>query len=212
MVANALPRVPIRITVSLLGVKRYPECSGRSIAGNGSSPAATALGLQQFLLLWTVPLCLVAILIEQRDATGAALSESEQRFREMANSAPVLMWTAGMDGRAEFFNQKWLDFTGRRLDAELGDGWRSSIHPEDRAHYDEVRQRAAALHHPSFEIEYRLRRSDGTYRWILQSTAVRHGAASSVLGHVSTAVDITERKQAEELSRNIEHVQRLAAL
>jgi len=178
----------------------------------GSSPAATALGLQQFLLLWAVPLCLVAILIEQRDASGAALRESEQRFREMANSAPVLMWTAGVDGRAQFFNQKWLDFTGHRLDAELGDGWRSSIHPEDRAHYDEVRQRAAALAQPSFEIEYRLQRTDGAYRWILQSTAVRHGTAGEVLGHVSTAVDITERKQAEELGRTIEHVQRLATL
>jgi two-component system, LuxR family, sensor kinase FixL len=177
-----------------------------------SSPAATALGLQQLLLLWAVPLCLVAVLIEQRDATAAALGESEQRFREMANSAPVLMWTAGADGRAEFFNQKWLDFTGRPLDAELGDGWRSSIHPEDRAHYDEARQRAVTQAQPSFEIEYRLQRTDGAYRWMLQSTALRHGSASRVLGHVSTAVDITERKQAEEISRNITHVQRLATL
>jgi len=177
----------------------------------GGSPEATALGLQQFLLLCAVPLSLVAILIEQRTATEEALRESGQRFRELADAAPVLMWTSDANGRADFFNRSWLAFTGTDVDAALGDGWRSLIHPDDKARYDELRQRAGAVATPLFDIEYRVRRADGKWRWILESTAVRREAGRTV-GHVSTAVDITERKEAEDLGRKIEHVQRLATL
>jgi PAS domain S-box-containing protein len=172
---------------------------------------AIAIALQNNLVLRAGPLCLVAILIEQRDTAGQLLRESEERFRRMAHSAPILLWMAGPDKLCNFFNQGWLDFTGRSLEQELGNGWAESVHPRD------VNGCVAAYHvafdaRVPFEIEYRLRRHDGEYRWFLDKGVPRYGADGKFAGYIGSAIDITDRKRAEESTRALEHAQRLAVM
>ncbi|WP_287526115.1 PAS domain-containing protein [Okeania sp. SIO2C2] len=95
-----------------------------------------------------------------------ALRETEKRFRMMADTAPVLIWMSGTNSIFNYFNQRWLDFTGRNLEQEVGKGWLEGIHPEDVQNYLE-NYRVSFYTHQSFTIEYRLRREDGKYRWIL---------------------------------------------
>ena len=127
--------------------------------------------------------------------------DGEDRFRAMADTAPVLMWIAGADGKATFFNASWLRFTGRTLAQELGTGWLEGVHPEDR-------QRcvgnylAAFFARRSFETEYRLRRHDGEYRWVVDSGAPRSGPSGEFAGYVGSCIDITPRRWAQqELAR-----------
>src|SRR5262245_34727560 len=92
------------------------------------------------------------------------MDEIEDRFRSLADSAPVLMWMSGLDAGCTFLNKGWLDFTGRSLEQELGDGWSQGVHVDDldgclRIYRDAFQARRA------FEMEYRLRRHDGQYRW-----------------------------------------------
>jgi PAS domain S-box-containing protein len=124
------------------------------------------------------------------------VSESERRFRDLADSAPVLIWTCNADGLVDFVNRGWLEFTGRPAREELGDSWTVGVHPEDagavRATWWEAYEQQAA-----WECEYRLRTRDGDYRWIVDR-GVPHFVAGKFSGFVGTAVDIHERKQAEE--------------
>ncbi len=129
-------------------------------------------------------------------ASEMALRESEERFRNLADHAPVLIWIAGIDKRCTEFNQSWLDFTGRTQAEEAGRGWADSIHPDDRV-------RCLALHDAAFDtqqklsIEYRLRRHDGEFRWMLATGIPRLGDNGEFLGYIGSCLDITERKQAE---------------
>jgi PAS domain S-box-containing protein len=125
------------------------------------------------------------------------LRESEERFRVVANAAPVMIWIAGPDKLCTYFNQPWLNFTGRALEAELGNGWIDSVHPEDRQRCMEIYQRSFDLRQ-KFTVEYRLRRHDGEYRWILDSGVPKFEQDGSFGGYVGSAVDVTERKRAEE--------------
>jgi len=125
------------------------------------------------------------------------LSESEGRFRLVANTAPVMIWMSGPDKLCTYFNQPWLDFTGRSLEAELGEGWTDSVHPEDRQSCFEIYCESFELRRP-FEMEYRLRRFDGEYRWILDVGVSRSGADGTFSGYIGCAIDITDRKNAEE--------------
>jgi PAS domain S-box-containing protein len=127
----------------------------------------------------------------------AALRESEERFRLVANTAPVVIWMTDPDKLCTYVNQVWLNFTGRPLEAELGYGWAEGIHPEDRQACIEGYTRAFDLRQP-FTIEYRLRRHDGEYRWILDSSIPRFEADGSFVGYIGSAVDVTDRKRAEE--------------
>jgi PAS domain S-box-containing protein len=128
--------------------------------------------------------------------TRAALQESEDRFRNMANTAPVLLWVAGTDGLCSFFNQSWLDFTGRSITQEIGNGWLQGIHPDDRSHFEQTYQ-AAFEARQSFEIEYRLRRSDGDYRDLLDQGVPHFLSNGEFAGYIGSCIDITERKRAE---------------
>ncbi len=121
--------------------------------------------------------------------------ESESRFRLLIDSAPVMIWTADTGRHATDFNRAWLDFTGRAIEQELGEGWISGIHPDDLDGCLAAYWTAFDNQEP-FRIEYRLRRADGQYRWILHAGAPRLTSNGVFLGYTGSAVDITEHRLA----------------
>ena len=133
----------------------------------------------------------------ERRRTEEAIRESEKRFRLVANSAPVMIWTSGTHRKWNYFTKPWLDFTGRSLEAELGDGWAEGVHPDDLGRclqtYIEAFDRRE-----SFEMQYRLRRHDGEYRWLLDKGVPRFNPDGTFAGYIGSCIDITERKLAEE--------------
>jgi PAS domain S-box-containing protein len=129
-----------------------------------------------------------------------ALRESEERFRTMANSAPVAIWVNGADGGCQFVNHSYLEFFGKADEDVLGFGWTPSAHPDDEAAYvaaylEAVRQRA------TFNAEARFARADGEYRWLHSTGEPRFDASGEYLGHIGISRDITERKRAEQHQR-----------
>ena len=135
----------------------------------------------------------------QREA-AAALRQSEARFRTMADSAPVMMWTAGPDALFDWVNRPWLEFTGRRLDDERGNGWADGVHPDDY-------QRCMTIYLSSFEarrefrMEYRLRRHDGEYRAVLDHGVPLVTADGALTGYIGSCIDITELREAGDQQR-----------
>jgi PAS domain S-box-containing protein len=134
--------------------------------------------------------------ITDRKRAEQTLRESEERFRLVANKAPVLIWMSGTDKQCTFFNSGWLDFTGRSMEHELGDGWASGVHPKDLAQYLET-YTIAFVARVDFEMEYRLRRFDGQYRWIVNHGVPRFESNGAFCGYIGTCVDITDRKLTE---------------
>jgi PAS domain S-box-containing protein len=139
--------------------------------------------------------------ITERILAEQALAESEQRFRVMADSAPVMIWAAGPDKLCTYFNQQWLDFTGRTIEQEMGNGWAEGIHPDDfeRCLNTYV---TAFDHRDQFRMEYRLRRFDGQYRWIIDHGTPRMTSTGKFSGYIGSCLDITDRKQSEEALAN----------
>lgn len=135
--------------------------------------------------------------ITERRLAERAVRESEERFRLVANTAPVMIWMSGPDKLFSYFNQPWLDFTGRPLGAELGNGSADGIYPEDLQRYLDTYNRAFDRQE-QFKMEYRLRRHDGKYRWILNIGVPRFNADRTFAGYIGSCIDITERKQGEE--------------
>src|SRR5437667_1526438 len=138
--------------------------------------------------------------ITKRKIAEEELRESEGRFRAVADAAPVLIWMSGPDKLCNFFNKGWLEFTGRAIDQELGSGWTEGVHAEDRHRCVGVYKRAFDAREP-FTMEYRLRRSDGEYRWVLVSGTPRFAADGAFLGYIGSCIGITERKLEEERFR-----------
>jgi len=160
----------------------------------GLSAEAEALGLQQFLAVRAAPLYLVAVLFDQMQHVERTLRESEKRFRTLADTAPMLVWMSGCDKACEFFNKVWLDFTGRTLEQERGDGWVQGVHPEDLSLCLAVYGQSFDKRVP-FEMEYRLRDRNGVYRWILDKGVPRYAPHGEFLGYIGCAIDITERRE-----------------
>ena len=158
------------------------------------------LGTLALVLLQT--LLIAGLLIQRRNRRFAenSLRESEERFRVMADTAPVMVWRAGPDQRCDFFNQPWLEFRGRRLQDEIGDGWTEGVHPDDLPHCLTV-YTGAWPGRESFRMEYRLQRADGEYRWVLDTGVPRLASDGALLGYIGSCFDITERRQAEEALR-----------
>jgi PAS domain S-box-containing protein len=125
-----------------------------------------------------------------------AAHEDDERFSDVADSAPVLIWMTGPDGLATYFNQPWLSFTGRALHEETGDGWTLNIHPEDRERALSEYHRVFAAREP-FTLEYRVRRHDGAYRWMLNTATPRFSDPETFLGYIGACTDTTERKRLE---------------
>ena len=160
------------------------------------TPAENALALQMFLLVTASPLLFLAVVIEEDRRSQSALRESEVRFRTVADIAPVMIWMSGPDKEGVFFNKGWLEFTGRTVDQELGAGWLEGVHAEDLAHCLDVCGTAFGKREP-FTVEYRLRRKDGEYRWVLDTGTPRFDAAGAFVGYIGSCLDIGDRKQAE---------------
>ena len=127
----------------------------------------------------------------------ASLRESEERFRMIADSSPVMIWMTDAEGRCVYVSRPWLDFTGRSMEEELGEGWADRIHPEDAAQGAAIR--AAIRERTSFSVELRMRRWDGDYRWILDHGIPRKTADGAFVGHIGTRLDISERRAIEQL-------------
>ncbi len=122
----------------------------------------------------------------------------------MADSAPVMLWISGTDGRCTYFNRGWLEFTGRSLDEELGDGWVAGVHDDDRARCVRTYQQTFAAREP-FSMEYRLRRRDGAYRWVLDNGVPSFEPDGAFAGYIGSAIDVTRQKLAEEARASLNH-------
>ena len=123
------------------------------------------------------------------------LIESEQRFRVMADSAPVLIWISGKDKLYTYFNKKWLTFTGRSMEEELGNGWMDEVHPDDLKNCIEV-YNSSFDRRVSFEMEYRLKNSEGEYLWLLANGIPRYEGIEFA-GYTGSCIEINERKKNE---------------
>jgi PAS domain S-box-containing protein len=142
--------------------------------------------------------------ITERKRVEENLQETQTRFRNMADASPVLLWMSGTDGLCTFFNQTWLRFTGRTLEQEWGVGWAEGVHFEDFQRCMDT-YLAAFGERRVFEMEYRLRRADGEFRWILDRGTPRYMPDGTFAGYIGSCVDITERKAAEvELRRAVQ--------
>ena len=135
--------------------------------------------------------------ITTRKAAEERIAASERQFRALADSTPALIWVVGPDAKCTWVNRGWREFTGRTMEEESGDGWIEGVHPDDRTRcfdtfIDAFRRRAV------FEFEYRLRRSDGEQRWVLDRGAPHVGANGEFLGYVGLAIDVTEMRELRE--------------
>jgi PAS domain S-box-containing protein len=135
--------------------------------------------------------------VTARKRAELALRESEERFRLVANTAPVMIWMSGPDKLRTYFNTPWLDFTGRSIESELGNGWAEGVHPEDFKTCLETYV-TTFDRREDFRMEYRLRRYDGEYRWVLDIGVPRFNEDGSFSGYIGSCMDVTERKLAEE--------------
>jgi two-component system CheB/CheR fusion protein len=141
--------------------------------------------------------------ITDRKRAEETLRASEERFRHMADHAPVMIWMSGPDKLCTWFNKPWLDFVGRPLEQEVGNGWTDNIHPDDRTHCLQTYEAAFGARRP-FSMEYRLRRHDGEYRWLLDNGIPLNGAGGEVAGYIGSCTDITALKNTEQALRDRE--------
>lgn len=140
---------------------------------------------------------------EKHTQAVEALRESDERFRTLADTAPVMIWMSSTGKLCDYFNKVWLDFTGRSLEDESGDGWTEGVHPGDLYRclntsltaFDDRRE---------FKMEYRLRRFDGEYRWILDTGVPRFTPDGSFVGYIGSCIDISDQKRSEETLRKAE--------
>jgi PAS domain S-box-containing protein len=143
--------------------------------------------------------------VQQERQAQIALEESEARFRNLADSAPGLIWMSDETGNCTYFNKVWLDFTGRPFGDQLGMGWSDGVHPDDRERCLKTYQDAFASRLP-FQMDYRLCRADGVFRWVADVGVPRFSSDGMFLGFVGSCIDVSERKQQERQTRLLQQV------
>jgi len=134
--------------------------------------------------------------ITNRKHAEEALHESEQKFRTLADSGRALIWAAGTDKLCNYFNRVWLEFTGRTIEQEMGNGWTEGVHLDDLGRCLDIYTKAFDRRE-TFSMEYRLKRYDGTFRWILDDGSPRYNSKSEFIGYIGHCLDVTNRKEAE---------------
>ena len=137
-----------------------------------------------------------------------ALRESEQRFRVITDASPIMVWMSGTDKLCYYFNKGWLDFVGRTLEQESGNGWTENVHPEDFDHCLQIYVSNFDARRP-FETEYRMRHHTGQYRWILDRGVPRYAPDGTFEGYVGGCLDIHDQKEAAEKVRIADDMTRL---
>jgi PAS domain S-box-containing protein len=152
----------------------------------------------------------VSLDVTRRKLEEEALRESEERFRVVADAAPVLIWMSGSDKLSTFFNKAWLEFTGRTMEQEIGNGWAEGVHPDDLQRCLKTYIEAFDAREP-FVMQYRLRRYDGEYRSISDNGVPRYDAQKNFAGYIGSCLDVTELLRKEEALREFEERVILAA-
>jgi two-component system cell cycle sensor histidine kinase/response regulator CckA len=197
--------------LSIMSILSVAAASASHLEGSGHAAIDATLSIQLFMVVLTIPILLLAVLVEQQRRTEESLRESEERFRNMANAAPVMIWVSGLDKLYSFFNKGWLTFTGRTVEQELGFGWASGVHSDDR-------DRCLSIYfssfdaHRDFHIEYRLRRSDGEYRWVLNSGMPRISPVTGFAGYIGSCIDITDVKRTQEDALALQKLESIGVL
>lgn len=171
---------------------------GRTVGTRGVTVDVTEKVLAESARLQTVEnnRAILEALGRTEAQTVDQLRESEERFRNMADIAPVMIWIVDSNRRCTYLNKRWLDFTGRTMEEELGEGWMQGIHPDDYEGCLENYVSSFEQRRP-VELEYRVRRKDGEYRWVYYTGIPRFSADGTFLGYIGSAIDITERKESE---------------
>ncbi|WP_293154805.1 MULTISPECIES: PAS domain-containing protein [unclassified Microcoleus] len=167
---------------------RRQDCEGRWISISGYPVVDTSREITGGVI--------VCRDITERKQSEAALLESEQRFRNMANNAPFMVWVTDSTGYCTFLSESWYEFTGQTEETGLGFGWVNALHPEDREYALNGFLRANERQE-HYSTEYRLGRKDGGYSWALDAAAPRFTESGQFEGYIGSAIDITERKQVE---------------
>ena len=177
---------------------------------SGGTAEQNTLSIQIFLIVLSIPMLFLAAVIEERATGETERRESESRFRIVADSAPVLIWMAGVDKLCTFFNKPWLKFTGRSLEQEMGNGWAEGVHPDDLQRCLKIYTEAFDAR-KAFVMQYRLRRYDGEYRWISDQGVARYDSNGKFSGYIGSCVDVSDLLKKDEALREFEERVVLAA-
>jgi PAS domain S-box-containing protein len=138
--------------------------------------------------------------VTDRKRVEQVLREGEERFRSLADATPALIWGSGTDKQSNYFNKQWLDFTGRSVEEEKGEGWTQGVHRDDVDRCLKTYQKAFDARQ-SFTMEYRLKRHDGDYRWVMDSGVPRFTPDGTFSGYIGSSIDINDRKRVEQEQR-----------